>query len=112
MIQDYSFGRISIGDQVYTNDIIVYPNSVEPDWWRDQGHLLQEQDLTEILEFKPEFLVIGTGANGAMTVPKQLKKSLQAQTRLIAAQTPQAIEEFNQLLAEDKKVVGAFHLTC
>jgi hypothetical protein len=112
VIKEYSFGRIKINDQVYKNDVIVYPNRVEPDWWRDQGHLLQEQDLTEVMKFEPEFLVVGTGANGVMTVPKQLKKMLQEQTNLVVAKTPQAIEKFNQLLAEDKKVVGAFHLTC
>jgi hypothetical protein len=109
VIQDYCFGQIKIDNQVYQSDVIAYPNQVQPNWWRDQGHVLQKKDLTEVLEFKPGFLIIGTGVNGMMTVPEKLRKTLQATTSLVIAPTPQAVEKFNQLLTEGEKVVGAFH---
>jgi hypothetical protein len=81
-------------------------------WWRQEGHVLHAADLDEVLEAKPELLVVGQGANGRMRVAKDAKQALQeGGIEFTASPTPQAVERFNAA-PENQAVAAAFHLTC
>jgi hypothetical protein len=60
-VDSYSFGKIVIQGTVFASDVIIYPSRVDAAWWRNEGHLLQVEDLAEALRTKPGVLVIGTG---------------------------------------------------
>lgn len=112
LIESYSFGRIIIDGQVYTSDIIIYPDKIDSSWWRLKGHLLQIDDLRDILNYKPEVLVVGTGAHGLMEVSDELKQLLkEKRIEIIIKFTEEACNNYNEL-KKKKKVIGAFHLTC
>ena len=112
LIESYSFGRIIIDGQVYTSDIIIYPDKIDSSWWRLKGHLLQIDDLRDILDYKPEVLVVGTGAHGLMKVSDAIKKFLESSgIELIVKETEKACKTYN-MLKEKRKVIAAFHLTC
>jgi hypothetical protein len=70
-IDAYSFSRIVINGITYTTDVIIYPKQVNATWWRREGHLLQLVDLQEVLQVKPELLIIGTSYAGAMRVNRE-----------------------------------------
>ncbi len=111
-IEDYSFGRIVIDGKTYTRDLIIYPDRIDPSWWRKEGHLLQMEDLGDILKEKPEILIIGTGYSGVMTVPQSLIERLKREgIEVIARNTPQAVEIFNQM-DKSRRIIAALHLTC
>ncbi|MHA1608893.1 MAG: MTH938/NDUFAF3 family protein [Candidatus Njordarchaeales archaeon] len=113
IIEDYEFGEIVIGGQKYRSDVIVFPDKVLDDWWRIEGHSLHKEDLFEILEYKPEILVIGTGYYGRMEVPLELIKELEEEgIRVIVADTKNAVRIYNDYLKKGAKVVAALHLTC
>ena len=113
MIEDYSFGRIVINGKTYTSDVIVFPDRVMSDWWRNEGHELCPADLWEVVQAKPEVLVVGTGHSGLMRVLPETEKYLKAQgIKLVAERTAEACRTFNRLLRSGKKVVAALHLTC
>jgi hypothetical protein len=110
-VQKYDFGSIVIDGKEYTSDVIVFPDKVRDHWWRKEGHRLDIDDLEEVLEFKPEVLVIGTGYSGVMEVPEETLRYLQMKNiEVHVAPTREAIKIFNGL--GGKRVVGAFHLTC
>jgi len=112
-IDSYSFGVMKIGGTEYRGDLIIFPDRVKSHWWRKEGHSLALKDIEDVLEFKPEVLVIGKGASGMMDVPASTQKALQkAGIEVIAENTGQAWGIFNEQIEEGKKVVGAFHLTC
>ena len=113
-INSYSFGRMVIDDIEYTSDLIIYPGKIDTSWWRKKGHLLQMDDLKEILETNPAVLIIGTGNMGVMKVPGKLRKELTALgIELYVERTKKAAEIFNSLTGDkEKKVTAAFHLTC
>ncbi|MBC7350532.1 MAG: hypothetical protein H5U05_11265 [Candidatus Aminicenantes bacterium] len=112
VIESYSFGRMVIGGKVYTADLIIVGEEIFPDWWRKEGHSLCPVDLKVVVERKPEIMVIGTGAYGAMDVPYETEKFLEEQgIEVIWKPTAEAVEIFNGLSAGRKKA-GAFHLTC
>ena len=111
-IDEYIFGRIIIDKKTYTSDVIVYPDRVDPSWWRKEGHYLQKEDLSGVIAAKPDILIVGTGNMGVMQVPENTVTFLQRQgIEVHVAKTGQAVEMFNNMPA-DKKVIGAFHLTC
>ncbi len=112
MIDSYKFGKMVVEGQVYSSDLIIYPDRIDSSWWRKSGHRLCLEDIKEILEEKPEILVVGTGAYGLMRVDKEVKDYAQAEgIELIVDKTKNAVQKFNEL-ASQKKTIGAFHLTC
>jgi hypothetical protein len=60
-ITHYSFGRITVDDEIFTSDVVIYPDRINSSWWRKEGHLLQVADLKEIVKESVPFLIIGTG---------------------------------------------------
>ena len=112
LIESYTFGKIIINGKTYTSDLILYPDKVDDHWWRISGHLLQKEDLKEIIQYKPDVLIVGTGADGLMEVPRETKKFLESNgIKLIVEETSKASKIYNKL-KDKQKVIAAFHLTC
>ncbi|MEA2089285.1 MAG: Mth938-like domain-containing protein [Thermoproteota archaeon] len=113
MIESYSFGRIVVDGKRYTTDVIIYPDHVKDGWWRKEGHRLHIEDLKDVIEAKPDVLVVGTGYFGLMKVPTEVKQRLkEKEIEVVVQPTKKACETFNQLIQSGEKVVAAFHLTC
>jgi hypothetical protein len=111
-IEHYSFGKITIDGQTYSSDLIIYPDRVDASWWRKEGHNLQPEDLKDVLNAKPDVLIIGTGSFGVMKVPKETTDYLESKgIRIQAMRTGKAVDLFNGLL-KDEIVIAALHLTC
>lgn len=75
VIESYLFGKMTVDGVVFDSDLIIFPERVKSRWWRAQGHYLQVGDLDEVLDYRPEVLVIGTGCSGRMDVADEVKKS-------------------------------------
>ncbi len=111
-IDSYRFGHIIIGGKEYTSDVIIFPDHVKDHWWRQSGHSLTEEDISEIIPYHPDVLIIGCGASGVLRVPDQTRDYIRDQgIGLIAENTQKACEIYNSLCRE-KKVVAGLHLTC
>lgn len=111
-IEDYAWGKITIDGKTYTSDVIVYPDRVDASWWRKEGHNLHVDDLKDVIAARPECLVIGMGALGAMKVPRETIAHLESQgIRVYAEKTGEAVELF-QRLRKERSVIAALHLTC
>jgi len=112
LIDSYRFGSIVIDGKRYTSDVIIYPDRVDADWWRKEGHQLHIEDLRTVLEEKPDVLVVGTGSPGLMRVPPATRDQLEAQgIELIVEPTDRAWRTYNQMQGA-RRVIAAFHLTC
>jgi hypothetical protein len=111
-IDHYSFGKIIIDGKAYTRDLIIYPQRIDSSWWRREGHLLQIEDLSEVIKEKPDILIIGTGYNGVMKVPEETVANLRSKgIEVIIKKTTEVVEVFNNM-KKDKKVIAVLHLTC
>ena len=111
-IQEYEFGRMVVDGEEYRKDLILLPSRVMPSWWRERGHRLDVADLEEVLGCRPDVLVVGTGAHGAMEVPDTTRDTLaKAGVELLVERTPEAARRYNELRAR-RRTAGAFHLTC
>jgi hypothetical protein len=111
-IEDYSFGRIVIDGTEHTRDLLLLPDGQIEGWSRKEGHLLQWEDLEEALAARPEILVIGQGAVGAMKLAAGLTQRLaQEAIEALPSLTAKACEDFNRL-SQTKRTAAALHLTC
>ena len=108
-IEHYSFGTIVINGTKYSSDVVIFPDRVHSNWRRTEGHRISIEDLKEILEEKPQKLIVGTGASGMVVVSDEVKETLQEMDiELEIFKTEEACRRFN----EEKHVVAALHLTC
>lgn len=111
-IESYKFGQMVINGKTHTNDVILLPSRVISDWWREEGHRLSEADLEEVLDARPEVLVVGTGANGLMKVPPGTRQAIKdGGIELKIAKTGSAWKLYNDE-QQGHDTAGAFHLTC
>ncbi len=112
MIDSYDFGRVTVDGKRYSTDLLMFPDKIKAGWRRTEGHSLQIQDLTEVLEAKPEVLVVGTGYSGMMNVPPETRAHIESEgIELVIQKTAEACQTFNRLV-ESRTVVAALHLTC
>lgn len=113
MIDEYRFGNIIIRNRTYRNDVIIFENTIQDNWWRKKGHELCIADIQPAIEkFNPAVVVVGTGKFGLMKVLPETDVFLQSrQIRFMALRTAEACETFNRL-AGSERILGAFHLTC
>lgn len=111
-IDSYNFGKIVIDGQSHSKDVILLPDRVIPNWWRNEGHRLSFSDLGDVIAAKPQGLIVGQGAYSRMQVPDDLGTELQVEgIELIALPTSEACQKFNQL-SRQGKFAAALHLTC
>lgn len=112
IINHYRFGQITIDGVKYSRDVIIYPERVQDNWWRELGHSLSIEDLPDVLVTPPEVLVVGRGSVSRMTVPAVTIAELQAAgIEVIAQSTGEACQTYNRL-SETRRVAAALHLTC
>ncbi len=113
MIESYRFGEMRIDGVSYTGDLIILPSGVRPNWWRREGHRLCIDDLEEVLEERPEVLIIGTGYSGLMRVPEEVARRLREMgIEVVIQRTGEAWKTYNRLIQEGRRAAAAFHLTC
>jgi hypothetical protein len=114
MIESYVSGRsMRVNGKTYTTDLKIIDDTVRDNWWRSEGHRLLSDDIVDILESRPDVLVVGTGYAGNLDIAANLRKDLvERGVRLLSGRTAEAVELFNQHQAKEENVAGAFHLTC
>ncbi len=113
MITEFSFGKIVVKGQTYHDDIKIVNGQVISGWWRKSGHRVDIHDVVDILESRPDILVIGKGSPGLMKSTASLRDYLSIHNvQLIEKKTTKAIEVFNKLFEEGYKVAASFHISC
>lgn len=111
-VDDYRFGRIVVDGQPFDRDLILFPDHILTDWWRERGHTLQPGDLAALLAEPPEVLVVGQGAVGRMTIAPEVEQALTAAgIELIAQWSGEACDTYNEF-SVGRRTALAIHLTC
>ena len=113
MITEFSFGKIVVNGKTYNSDIKIIDGRVISEWWRMSGHRVEVEDIADVLEAEPEVLVIGKGSPGLLKSTASLRDHLTANhIELIEKKTSKAIEVFNKIYKEGRKVAAGFHISC
>ena len=112
MIENFTFGSFMIDGSEYRYDIKIKGEEIIP-WQYIKHHTVLADDIRELVEEKPELLVIGTGASGLVRVDDEAISFAESQgIKCIIKPTGEACEEYNNALKENKKVCAILHSTC
>lgn len=111
-IEACRFGLVIVDGRRFTRDVIILPDRVVSDWWRQEGHALAVADLQPLVGNLPQVLVVGLGHMGRMRLLPETSEWLrQRGVELISEPTPAACETYNRQRIE-RRVAAALHLTC
>lgn len=113
-IDNYVFGRMTIGGRQFASDLIIYEDGkIEDNWRRFHGHKLLPEDIGTLLESRPDRLIIGTGASGRMAVDQSvITQCRQFGIDMAALPSGDAAKQFNADVEKGARVAACFHLTC
>jgi len=112
MIDSYTFGRFIIDGKTYESNVVLIGKTAKPARHLP-NHELSLNDFVPLVESKPDYIIIGTGASGIMPVPSEISKFIEEKgIKLIVEKTGEACQTYNALLREGKKVAAFFHNTC
>jgi hypothetical protein len=110
-LSDYSFGSLTVDGERHTRDLIVLPDRVVSDWWRQEGHSLAMADFDEVINELPERLVLGCGRDGRLRPPTAVLDELRARgVEVEAMPTVEAVQRYGEL--DPQRTAAALHLTC
>ena len=110
LIRAFEPGRVRIGEQWFTSNLIVTADRILSDWTLATPGKVTAEDLAPALAFKPELIVVGAGLSAS--VPDiDLMESLAAQSvGLEVMHTAAACRTYNVLVHEGRRVVAALVL--
>ncbi len=110
-IEELEFTKLVSGGKVYRAPCIVYRDKVDGRWWRTDGSRFGPGDFDSVIAAKPEVAILGTGLLNMVSVPEETLARFSAESiDLEVLPSKEAAERYNELLAQGRKVVGAFHL--
>lgn len=111
-IEHYRFGKMVVNGEAITKDLVIFPDGhIKKNWYRNKGHFLEFNDIFDLVEVKPDIIIVGTGAFGMMKVDQNLSKKL-ADCRVINLKTSKAVERYMREIKLNNNIGACFHLTC
>lgn len=112
MIDSYKFGLFVIDGKEYKSNIILLGAVVKRAEYLHE-HQLKLDPFIEMVEFKPSYIIIGTGAYGVMKVSQEIIDYIEKRgIKLIIEKTGDACRTYNSLLKSKTKVAAFMHNTC
>lgn len=109
-IDSISFGEITIKGKTYYSDVVV--TSEDRVSLLEKTHIISPSLVRKILEKRPDSIVVGVGLEGTVHIHPAVKAALKKKNiRLFVDNTENAVEIFNALQGQRKKVAGIMHIT-
>ncbi|SHJ48262.1 hypothetical protein SAMN02745751_02671 [Dethiosulfatibacter aminovorans DSM 17477] len=122
-IEHYSWGKFIILGEEHSEegdsrigkgkDIRLTGDKVRR-WKARKGHVLNISMVDKVIDRNIKILVIGNGANGALTVPEEVVNYLLENgfEKVIVERTPEACRRYNKLYHAGEQVALLAHGTC
>src|SRR3972149_535954 len=104
-IDAYQGGLISINGEHYTSSLIISPGKVIPDWPPSVFTDLASQHIEQIIQLKPEIIILGTGQQLYFPAPELIARIFEFEISFEVMDTGAACRCFI-LLARAKRTRG------
>jgi len=109
-IQAYERDQITINERVYTQSLVLSPNSLIDSWPVNSVSQLETENLECIFELNPDVILLGTGEKQIFPDMHILGHFAQRGFGVEVMNTGALCRTYNILVAEDRQVVAAFIL--
>jgi uncharacterized protein len=106
LITGYSADFVEINKQRYTQNLIVMADKLILDWQATDFASLTEAHFTQIIDLKPEVVLLGTGEKHQFLHPRIIQKLTESGIPLECMTTAAACRTYNILMSEDRNVAA------
>ena len=110
LITGYGADFIEINRQRYAQNVLVLAESVFEGWHAGKFEDLAEASFNQILELKPEVVLLGTGEIHRFLHPKIVRNLTENGIPLECMTTAAACRTYNILMSEGRNVAAALIL--
>ena len=107
VVTAFGAGWVRVGVDEYRENIVLLPDAIVKGWASAGFAALAERDFARLLTYKPEIVLIGTGATQLFPHPRLTAALLAAHVGVEAMDTGAACRTFNILVAEGRRVAAA-----
>ena len=104
-------GWVRIGATEYRDNLVLTPGAIATGWASSGFDGLAEADFEQLLSYKPEVVLLGTGPVIRFPHPRVTRALADARIGLETMDTPAACRTCNILAAEGRSVVAALLMT-
>ena len=116
-INSFNFGFIVVDGRQHVPDALILPDSTvrerQPGRGRLGSHSITGSEIENLYKTQPDVIVVGTGMSGLARLSEEAEAFLaQAGVNPVLLPSSQAVEKFNQLVGEGKRVAALIHITC
>jgi uncharacterized protein len=106
----YGPGYVSVNGRRFERSVIVLPDRIEADWAPESFDALAPEHLAMLVEFAPEIVLLGTGAQLRFPRPELLRALVAARIGIEVMDVQAACRTYNILAAESRRVAAALLL--
>ena len=110
LITAYGESYIEINKQRYAQNLIVMPQMIVTDWHAENVSTLSNEHFQEIIQLKPEVVLLGTGKTHVFVHPKNHQILTEHGIALECMTTAAACRTYNILMSEGRLVAAALML--
>lgn len=108
LIASYDKDSFTVKDHKYSSSFIIAPSAII-NWNITDIHNL-EHHLKEIIEYKPETVIIGTGAKTIMLPDAKLQELIQHQINYEMMSSNAAAKTYNILAMDNRNILAAIFI--
>ncbi len=105
-IRGYSDDGITVNDRILTSSFIITPDHLIESWKPHRYSDLSSNDLAQLIQFKPEIILLGTGKRLHIPQSELLSSILLKGIGFEAMDTFAACRCYSILASEERKVVA------
>ena len=110
LITGYGADFVEINRQRYTSNLIVMTDKLLLDWQATDFVSLTAAHFVQIIELKPEVVLLGTGEQHQFLHPKITQNLIENGIPIECMTTAAACRTYNILMSEGRKVIAALIL--
>lgn len=110
LITGYGQGFVEINKQRHTQNLIVMADKLILDWPATDFVSLAEAHFAQLVELKPEVVLLGTGGKHQFLHPKIFQSLTEINIPLECMTTAAACRTYNFLMSEGRNVAAALIL--
>ena len=110
LITGYAAEFVEINKQRYTRNLIVMADKLILEWQATDFASLNESNFAQIIELKPEVVLLGTGEKHQFLHPKIIQHLMALGIPLECMTTAAACRTYNFLMSEGRNVAAALIL--
>ena len=116
-IDSFSFGSIVIDGKKYRKDIVFLPDGTvkqrKGGFWMFGDHNFKREEIEELSKAGAESAIVGLGTSSKAMVSDEVKEyARNINLELDIRPSQEAVEKWNELIGQGKKVADIIHITC